>query len=174
MPCPSLHNAITEHVRVPTANNIYLTGQQSSCSVTESTAADADNKTPFQIKPSVAKTKFPKGVYPQRESNASLTISEDHGQRDAHHIQPYRLKLGVITSSGTQLCPNLLHNEVDDELKELSQSTAAVVQLQSGDNQNHLSKEHEAANEIPDKLNWLLKKGLTAAEIHKSATVIQK
>lgn len=123
----------------------------------------------MQIKPSVAKTKFPKGVYPQRESNVSLTISEDRDDPD--HIQPYRLKLGVITSSGTQLCSNLLHH--NDKVDKPSQSTAAVVQLQSSGNEDHLSKEHEA-EEIPDKLEWLLKKGLTAAEIHKAATVIQK
>lgn len=150
---------------------LYFTvGRQSSNnSYTDSTAAAASdhNSTSLQIKPSVANTKFPKGVYPQRESNQSLgTVSrdDDHVHHDA--IQPYRLKMGVITSSGTHLSSNAVHED----------KSTAVVQLQPASDELdsiNITKVQEAGR-IPDELDWLLKKGVTGARMHTAATVIQK
>lgn len=145
--------------------------QQSSSNVTESTAAITDHKT-TQLKPSVANTKFPRGVYPQRESNLSLTSSKDdsHHMHDDNHRQPYRLKLGVLTNNETQLCSNPSHDH--NELEELSQSTA-VVQLQPG-GEDHLNANQLQAGKIPNEFEWLLEKGVTPAELHTATTVIQK
>ena len=124
------------------------------------------------LKPSVANTKFPRGVYPQRESDLSLTVSSGKDGSQQDHMQPYRLKLGVITSSGTKLYPTYAAASHDDD--KLEESTA-VVQLHpvaSGDNaEDHNIKE---TAKIPDEFDWLLKKGVTGAEINTAATVIQK
>lgn len=153
-------------------------GDQSRGSINESASTTAaDHKTiSLQIKPSLANTKFPKGVYPQRESNSALAIgSEDHC--DNNQIQPYRLKMGVLTSSGTQLRSNIVRSDDNAEHKELAQSASAggaVVQLRpGGGGEDQLSKVVDVGG-IPDELDWLLKKGFTAPEIHAAGTVIQK
>ena len=146
-------------------------GQQSSCSATESTTATVDHNKTTQLKPSVANTKFPRGVYPQRESNLSLPGSTDDAHHDDNHIQPYRLKLGVLTSSGTQLSSNLSRNEAG-KIEETSHSSA-VVQLRPGGD-DHLGAKQQEAGKVPDELDWLLKKGVTSPEMHTAATVIQR
>ena len=146
-------------------------GQQSSSSVTDITTASVDHNKTSQLKPSVANTKFPRGVYPQRESNISLTCSKDDNHNDDDQIQPYRLKLGVLTSSGTQLSSTMSHN--DDSKTEETSHSSAVVQLHPGDD-DHLGGQQQEAGEIPDELDWLLNKGVTPAEMHAAATVIQK
>ena len=151
-------------------------GQQSSSSVTDITTASVDHNKTSQLKPAVANTKFPRGVYPQRESNISLTGSRDDNHNDDDQIQPYRLKLGVLTSSGTQLSSTMSHN--DDKTEGTSHSSA-VVQLHPGNDDHlggdaHLGGKQQEAGEIPDELDWLLKKGVTPAEMHTAATVIQK
>ena len=152
-------------------------GQQSSSSVTDITTASVDHNKTSQLKPSVANTKFPRGVYPQRESNISLTGSRDDNHNNDDQIQPYRLKLGVLTSSGTQLSSTMSHND-DSKTEEISHSSA-VVQLHPGDDDHlggdaHLGGKQQEAGEIPDELDWLLNKGVTPAEMHAAATVIQK
>ena len=135
--------------------------------------AAADLKTTSLIKPSVANTKFPKGVYPQRESNLSLTVSrKDDSQYD--HVQPYRLKLGVITSSETKLYPYATGASHDDD--KLEESTT-VVQLHPVATSSDNAKDHinsKEAGKIPNEFDWLLKKGVTGTEMHTAATVIQK
>lgn len=150
-------------------------GQQSSCSATESTTVTVDNNktTSTQLKPSVAKTKFPRGVYPQRESNISLPDSSDDAQYDDNDIQPYRLKLGVLTSSGTQLSSNLSHNE-DNKTEETSHSSSAVVQLHPGGDDHLQGTKQQEPGKVPDELDWLLQKGVTPTEMHAAATVIQR
>ena len=148
-------------------------GLQLSSSATESTTAAADDKNTLKIKPyaSVANTKFPKGVYPQRESNLSLPATSDKDQHD--DLQPYRLKLGVITASGSHLYPN-------DALRDNNklQESTAVVQLYpraaTTDNDNTGHNRDQETGKIPDELDWLLKKGVTGTEMHGKATVIQK
>lgn len=149
-------------------------GQQSSSSVTEPAAAVDLKTTSLQIRPAVANTKFPKGVYPQRESNLSIAVTgKDDSQHD--HVQPYRLKLGVITSNGAKLHPYLSyassgsHDHDDDKLKE----SAAVVQLHPVVSSNN-AEDHFNSKEAPDGFDWLLKKGITGAEMHSAASVIQK
>ena len=99
------------------------------------------------------------------------------GKEDSEHdhMQPYRLKLGVITSSGAKLDPYLSyassgsHDHHDDKLEESS----AVIQLHpiaSGNN----AEDHSSSKEIPDGFDWLLKKGVSGAELHSAASVIQK
>ena len=149
-------------------------GLQLSSSATESTTTTADDKTTLKIKPSIANTKFPKGVYPQRESNLSLPATSGKDQHD--DIQPYRLKLGVITASGT----HLYSNDVLRDNDKLQESTA-VVQLYphaaataANDDDNTERDRDQETGKIPDELDWLLKKGVTGPEMHRKATVIQK
>ena len=148
-------------------------GLQLSSSATESTTAAADDKsTLIKQYASVANTKFPKGVYPQRESNLSLPATSDKDQHD--YVQPYRLKLGIITASGTHLYPNDALRD-NDKLQE----STAVVQLYpraatTDDDDNTEHNRDQETGKIPDELDWLLKKGVTGAEMHGKATIIQK
>ena len=51
-----------------------MTATSSSSKITDSSAATSSTK----LTVSVAKTKFPKGVYPEREFKMSLTASYSH------------------------------------------------------------------------------------------------
>ena len=149
--------------------------EQTSSTTSTSSSKTADSVTAAsntKLRPSVAKTKFPRGVYPQRESNISLNGADDDDKNNG--LQPYRLNLGLLTSSGTQLCPAFSttattttttesHNPIDN----------TVVQLQSG-KEDHLIGQPVVDGDIPDELEWLTQKGLSSQQIHKAATVIQK
>jgi len=141
------------------------TATSSSSKITDSSAATSSTK----LTASVAKTKFPKGVYPERESKMSLTA--DRGD-NSNELQPYRLNIGLLTSSGTHISaaasPSVSaktesHDPIADD---------TVVQLQSG-KADHLVSQ-PVADDIPDELEWLTQKGLSPQQIHKAATVIQK
>ena len=160
-------------------NIIAPAGQQQSSSSSSAhvttAAADHNTATSLQIKPSVANTKFPRGVYPQRESNQSLPItagSKDDSHHD--HVQPFRLKLGVVTSSDPHLYAS--HDPIHDNDKLEESTAAAVVQIHptATTGEDHINIKEQEAGKIPEELDWLLKKGVTGAQMHTAATVIQK
>ena len=147
--------------------------EEQTSSTTSSSSKIADSVTATSNKklgPSVAKAKFPRGVYPQRESKMSLNGTDDDGKNNG--LQPYRLNLGLLTSSGTHLCP-AFSTMATTTTESHDPKDNTVVRLLSG-KEDHLVSQPVVAGDIPDELEWLTQKGLSSQQIHKAATVIQK
>ena len=145
--------------------------QTSSTSTSSSKTADSADAAASntKLRPSVAKAKFPRGVYPERESKMSLTGADSNDKNN--ELQPYRLNLGLLTSSGTHLCPAPTSTTATTESHD-PKDTNTVVQLQSG-KVDHLVSQ-PVVDDVPEELEWLIQKGLSSQQIHKAATVIQK
>jgi len=161
---------------IPTGNSVEEQTSNTSSTSSSKTADSAATASNTKLRPSIAKAKFPRGVYPQRESKMSLNDADNDSKNNG--LQPYRLNLGLLTSSGTRLCPapftaNTTNTTTTSTTESHDPRDNTVVQLQSG-KEDHLISQPVVYDDITDELEWLTQKGLTSQQIHKAATVIQK